>query len=368
MLDQCPAEICAHIFGFACRDAGYTGSSLSLVSRYIHEASKPAKLQSIALVGRPQILAFAQLLDRTPTHLRTTRYLFINGQESEAEMEIIVHAAYAGKSKAWTEFDVYKSSARDNVDPERLIQLEKEFERQQEEMSKCMDDFGREGANAVESILLNLGPTIEILDIALNEYSAKMLRNPISLPRLEDLTTRCGFPLRYHDSPVLKPSHSLRHLHVVESNEQWSWATLYFTNGISYFAPSLTHLRLSQLEQDEATITYLESAIGVSEPIATVPQLPLSLELVVIQPAVAPDPHIGCSCCDDTVTYHDLVKLARQLRDREDFRVVLLQADATFPTEDPYFQEWMDKAGGGACQWNTSNLDTTVPEVGDSVD
>ncbi|KAJ7117679.1 hypothetical protein C8R44DRAFT_626793, partial [Mycena epipterygia] len=78
MIDQIPPEICAHIFGFACRDSGYTGRSLSLVSRYIRETSELAKLQSIALFGRQQILAFAELLDRTPPHLRTTRYLFIN--------------------------------------------------------------------------------------------------------------------------------------------------------------------------------------------------------------------------------------------------------------------------------------------------
>ncbi|KAJ7117718.1 hypothetical protein C8R44DRAFT_626633, partial [Mycena epipterygia] len=77
MIDQTPPEICAHIFDFACRDSGYTGRSLSLVSRYIHETSKQAKLQSITLVGRQQILAFARLLEKTPPHLRTTRYLFI---------------------------------------------------------------------------------------------------------------------------------------------------------------------------------------------------------------------------------------------------------------------------------------------------
>ncbi|KAJ7252496.1 hypothetical protein C8J57DRAFT_1187556 [Mycena rebaudengoi] len=63
-MNQAPPEICAHIFSFACTDSGYTGRSLSLVSKYFHEVSKPAKLQSIALYGRAQILAFAALLDR----------------------------------------------------------------------------------------------------------------------------------------------------------------------------------------------------------------------------------------------------------------------------------------------------------------
>ncbi|KAJ7251414.1 hypothetical protein C8J57DRAFT_1078181 [Mycena rebaudengoi] len=79
-MNQAPPEIYAHIFSYACTDSGYTGRSLSLVSKYFHEVSKPAILQSIALYGRAQILAFAALLDQTPPHLRTTRALLINGR------------------------------------------------------------------------------------------------------------------------------------------------------------------------------------------------------------------------------------------------------------------------------------------------
>ncbi|KAF7338108.1 hypothetical protein MVEN_02035500 [Mycena venus] len=357
MLDRFPPEICAHIFNFACRDSGYTGRSLSCVSRYISQTSKSARYMSIELRGRAQILAFAQLLEQAPTQLGT-RYLFINGQESEAEMEKIVQFAYTGCREAQAE----KSKLAKLLSPgdEKLKEAEDGLARQKAKGRLYLETFGREGANAVESILRNLAPTLEVLDISLNEYVAKMMLHTISLPYLMDLTTRCCFPLHPSDVPILEPTHSLRHLHVVEITDQWTWTQEFFRNGISYFAPSLTHLRLSQLEQDE-TVTDLEAALGLSVPDHRVTQLPSTIELVLIKPAVAPPPHVGCSCCDETVIYHDLVKSARQLRDR-DHRVVLLQADGTSPAEDPYLQEWIDKVGGAACYWDTSRLDMAASD------
>ncbi|KAF7363646.1 hypothetical protein MSAN_01021800 [Mycena sanguinolenta] len=85
MLDKFPPEMCAHIFEFACRDPGCTGRSLSLVSRYIHQASELARYMNIVLVGRAQIFAFAQFVEHTDIQLKT-RHLFINGHEAYAEM------------------------------------------------------------------------------------------------------------------------------------------------------------------------------------------------------------------------------------------------------------------------------------------
>ncbi|KAF8204331.1 hypothetical protein K438DRAFT_1580328 [Mycena galopus ATCC 62051] len=89
MFDQLPPEICAYIFDFACRDSGYTGRSLSLVSRYFHQTSELARYTSIALVGHAQILVFARLMDRSPDTRFKTRYLIIDGRESDAQLERI---------------------------------------------------------------------------------------------------------------------------------------------------------------------------------------------------------------------------------------------------------------------------------------
>ncbi|KIM83561.1 hypothetical protein PILCRDRAFT_6983 [Piloderma croceum F 1598] len=58
-MEPIPSEILALIFSYACTDDGYTGRSLSLVSRYISDVSKPYKLQSVAVRGVWQVLKFA---------------------------------------------------------------------------------------------------------------------------------------------------------------------------------------------------------------------------------------------------------------------------------------------------------------------
>ncbi|KAF7363634.1 hypothetical protein MSAN_01020600 [Mycena sanguinolenta] len=223
MLDRLPPEICAIIFDFACRD-GRTGLALSHVSRYIRNTSELARYTSIALVGRAQIIAFAQFVEHIHLKLET-RYLFINGQESEEELKSIVYEAFAGTRKAETE---YRNLARNQLPPPDDEKLREAEEAVALEATNAHLLLGREEASAVETILHALGPTLEILDIAVNKYVAMMLVNPVSLPHLVDLTTRCGFPLRLSDVPALEPTHSLRYLHVVDSPHQWPRVEIFF--------------------------------------------------------------------------------------------------------------------------------------------
>jgi len=81
-MDMIPAEIWGEIYTLACVDNGRTGRALSLVSRFIHETSKPYKLQSIAVKGERQLTAFADLIERTPTHLRRVNCLFISDRRN----------------------------------------------------------------------------------------------------------------------------------------------------------------------------------------------------------------------------------------------------------------------------------------------
>ncbi|KZP21335.1 hypothetical protein FIBSPDRAFT_860780, partial [Athelia psychrophila] len=74
-----PLEIWTKILGHACIDSSTTDHQLlSLISRFIREASALVKLQSISVHGRRQIIAFHQLLSQTPPHLRRIRYLFLS--------------------------------------------------------------------------------------------------------------------------------------------------------------------------------------------------------------------------------------------------------------------------------------------------
>ncbi|KAF8211952.1 hypothetical protein K438DRAFT_1220371 [Mycena galopus ATCC 62051] len=357
MLDRLPPEICAYIFDVACRDTGYTGRSLSLVSRYIHETSALSRYTSIVLVGRAQILAFARLLDRSPTHLRT-RYLFINGHESEAEMDQVVKAHLRTREARLNYKKLFVEKMLGHLPPgdKKLKEAKDALERETEKEDLYLDTFGREAASAVESILRSLAPTLEILDISLNQLVTRKMLHTTCLPHLRDLTTRCGFPIRSRDGiPLLEPTqHSLRYLHIVGTSHG---VEQFFQNGLSHFAPSLTHLRLSQVGHDKLLLAPLESALGLGTSSAS-----STIELVSIKPGIAPSPQ-GCHCCNGTMRYRDLLKSARRLRDR-DPRVLLLQADSTVPTEDPYFLEWMDKVNGGASYWDTGSMDTAVEDLG----
>ncbi|KAF8212002.1 hypothetical protein K438DRAFT_1957795 [Mycena galopus ATCC 62051] len=172
---------------------------------------------------------------------------------------------------------------------------------------------------------------------------------------MADLTTRCGFPLypneHPHDDhiPVLEPTHSLRYLHVVATADQLALHNPedFFENGIPHFAPSLTHLRLSQLNQDEAVITHLESALGLM--LSLLPLRKNSITNLTAALAVL----IQTTRKDTTLWWNML--------DGSGIRITecLLQADSAPPVEDPYFREWMDKVNGAACRWDTSNVDMT---------
>ena len=74
-MERCPPEILHHIFALACKDGGFTGRSLSLVSHTISEKSSYSRLHSVACRGADQILSFARMLDTRPPHLRVVSHL-----------------------------------------------------------------------------------------------------------------------------------------------------------------------------------------------------------------------------------------------------------------------------------------------------
>jgi hypothetical protein len=75
-IKNCPTEIWGRIFSLACVDNGFTGRSLSLVSRYIMEASKFYKYQCLA-VKEHQLRPLALVLKKLPADSRRVRCLFL---------------------------------------------------------------------------------------------------------------------------------------------------------------------------------------------------------------------------------------------------------------------------------------------------
>src|ERR1700691_3175931 len=87
-MDHCPPEVCSQIFSLACTDGGYTGRSLSAVSRYIHETSKPYKYKSIGLHGVHKASAFASFLEGSSSDIVDgIAHLFVSNEHKTSTLE-----------------------------------------------------------------------------------------------------------------------------------------------------------------------------------------------------------------------------------------------------------------------------------------
>lgn len=100
---KCPTEVWLQIFQAACTDDGSTGRAISLVCRFFHEVSREVRLQSITVVGVPQIVACAKMLERTPPNFRRVRHLFVsNCLETPSRRTRM----FPGSSRGFWEIDV----------------------------------------------------------------------------------------------------------------------------------------------------------------------------------------------------------------------------------------------------------------------
>ena len=81
-LSGLPPELITYIASLACTDGGRTGSSLSAVSRYIADAAKSYRYQSVALSGRHQMKNFYHTIIRVPMERRRVRDLYLFDQRS----------------------------------------------------------------------------------------------------------------------------------------------------------------------------------------------------------------------------------------------------------------------------------------------
>ena len=79
---DCPAEIWSRIFSLACVDGGYTGRSLSRVSKYIQQVSMPYKYQTLRVPER-QLRRLISTLNKMPADARCVRHLFVSSGKWE---------------------------------------------------------------------------------------------------------------------------------------------------------------------------------------------------------------------------------------------------------------------------------------------
>ncbi|KIM79012.1 hypothetical protein PILCRDRAFT_823878 [Piloderma croceum F 1598] len=360
-MDKVPPEICTKIYSHACVDSGYTGRSLSLVSKFVNETSQPVKLQSIYLRGYDQTKAFASLLERTPPHLRFVRYLLISRRSAgpfdnpTGDLQFVQLPA----DDSGTDFMNHTGTP---VGPE----MGQDTRRAAAERLRILaataaadaNDRAKQMGSAVLDILTNVAESLEILEVALSGRIVSNINttHPISFPRLKELTTHDGFPLGWKKhSTIFAPCHRLRRLHIAQCH------TNDLFGGIGRLAPFLTHLRFSGLQQESWFGADLEVALGIHEETPghswrkPVPKLPSTVETVFVKPA-EPPPRGGW-CGTPAVSYGTLLRHLRSLNEKDDRFVLLRAPEEWMPSQNiDEGADWLDRIAGGEGCWTMKNM------------
>lgn len=242
-MERCPPELWTRISAYACVDDGTTGRSLSLVSRYISQASDPFRLQSICVCGE-KLEPFLEMLDALRPGVHRVRHLFLSDVEKETP-ERMRALNTRKKVHAWRG----GGSGDEPFDDER-------------EMSIIMDKVlggAKAGSryDCINRILKANSATLRNLTISLMHLRTAILF-PADLPFLVDLTLVSLEEWLHHMLEIwdgqLPSLPSLRRLHVANVGDAKS-----FLRSISRIAPSLTHLRTTGRWCDASLLEYLSS-------------------------------------------------------------------------------------------------------------
>ncbi|KAF7969531.1 hypothetical protein HWV62_26973 [Athelia sp. TMB] len=364
-MDIAPPEIWTRISSYACTDAGSTGRSLSLVSKFIRDTSAPFKLQSMSIHGSQQAIAFQGILLRTPPHLRRVRYLYLSataycpstlhtsspfgvadldGQAALNRFDLAFKLRQLGKRDAWNEL---VKERRENT--EKLQQI----------------------VIALNRILQITSEWVEILYLDGHDPFHVTYSPLIIFPRLEELASR-SVPVQNPPSdsdvvqtPVVCPK--LRRWHLM------SLPTMQLPRGggdifstIATIAPSITDLFFSGLQLEIWFPSHLNIAFdGIqpqqsssstdsgrlstfNHPISCIGRLPKSIENVYLKPAPAPGPG---GRCDHPYMCYEGLKGEMEALSRADNRIVLLPSYIDHRARCTV-SEWEERINGGDGCWS----------------
>ncbi|KAF7981935.1 hypothetical protein HWV62_30711 [Athelia sp. TMB] len=321
-MDRTPFEIWTKISSYACTDLGSTGRSLSLVSRFIREASAPAKLQSLSAHGLQQIIAFHETLLRTPRHLRRVRYLLLSTTPRSPSINISVdtsdHSLPEGKFE-----DSDKLSGKS--EEERRERAEESEHSRQQLVITC------------RCVLQIVAECIEIL--YLDGHCPFYYLSDTTLfifPRLEELTSTAFFfesPSGSDAWPNVALCPKLRRWHLTSYPLLWKEQDVFTI--ISNIAPSITHLRFSGLlpchvdfpSHLKATLELIEPPqdVVIEKPKWPIGILPATIVNIFVKPAAAPK-NERFVWINPRVSYDILVRKL-EILSRADRRVVVLQSE-----------------------------------------
>ena len=241
IMDSLPVELIARIAFFACTDGGFTGASLSIVSKRIRNATHCARFLSIFLSSPEH---FAEFLNtylaqrhRIPEVIPQVRHLFLSLLPIEGE-------------------PIYRFPP---LHPPLFL---REYDRYLHRLGALGEEYGA----TVCALVQTLAPALESFTFVRREWN-HVPQLHCAFPRLRELTLVDGAPefLRIADVPQgrvpLFPA--LERLHTVECFyarpvDLRQWAP---------HAPALTHVRISGLHfRDCSTVWSLRDVSGGTSP------------------------------------------------------------------------------------------------------
>lgn len=354
-MDKVPPEIWMEIFTYACTDTGITGRSLSMVSRFFHEASRPVKLQNIAIHGHEQMIRFHDLLDHTTLHFRNVRSLLVSSWWQEEE-----------EPPGWYWHEDWDRH-EDEDDDEDLFWKEQEAEARRRYWKEKVKLERGYVLGALKSILENTAHSLKILELdcpacyycgigaAFPGYTKAL----VMLPQLTDLTIYTNQTFCMGDSSYLGYMHlldscvpridscpALRRLHLVYPPIPLCFS---FTHHFRSMAPNLTHLLISGVaENADVANGWPMDNLNLAPPPDTnletldTTKLPETIEKIIFEPR---------SPCRSHAPDNELLGAVQRLQVR-DHRVVLLPTRSNGYSGGAAGKEsdWVDRANGrGGC-------------------
>lgn len=240
------AELLEDIFALACTDGGYTGCSLSLVSKYIQAASRSTRFHSISLVsGTAQQLAkFLQCFDAACAVTRAQ-----NGGRTPCIRHLCITAAEGEeKPKSWCYERTWVDKAAD---------------------AACEAVVAKEHARYTAkliSLLQRVAPGLHTLSlIHWQGWQQLTMLHDIEcagFPLLQELTLVGPNPFVPAEGCADALFPRLAHLHLVDNWGEFEDLPRWLEGGR---APRITHLRLSNLACIPAV---LKTLVGQCLPLA----------------------------------------------------------------------------------------------------
>jgi hypothetical protein len=353
-LSKLPPELCEHIFSFACLDDGYSGRSLSLVSKYISATSKPVRLQSLVVRNLPQALALAAILEATALHHRRVHNLCVLCDYQQLYTAAISHAnrmehgdrtaaSFVGRVtsilspfRQRSERQYSNETIWDSV-LKKSIRYGNSFSPTIEEMMRL----------ALNRILNTIASSLQILTIFIQTPRGDVtLRGSPALPSLRELAIiyRCEYypkiPTKLLDT--FQPLTSLKRLNLVQFES--GYGPLDLVGQIQRLAPSLTHVRLPNAVVGWNRWLDLNTNLNPTHA-GHRPRLhlPLTIEKIFIQPPVPP------SIPGPAQRYYEVTLEECRVLAVNDSRIVLerpLQLSWNFDAKEAE-GEWLERINDG---------------------